>query len=262
MVRRYISLKKGAQIKSYLISHANITAGFKIWKEIHLYTDQRLTLNILYCKCLNLYLVFVKIYLIRIKCLGGICCGCIQTASRRCVFKIYSLSRLKIFAPQSYFAHSRRILLTFHGGYPAKLFLASFCPQLASLISWISEYFYRMLILFICWRFVRRRMRSAKVVGWSSCSCFFVFTFSCAIARSLLRWPFSKADLRSKSSLQNKFACEACTVALQRCAMRSIAAKSFAFAQQKLHFLQKCCNLLANCSYLPRKLAERSSART
>lgn len=28
--KRYISLKKGAQIKSYLISHAHISAGFKI----------------------------------------------------------------------------------------------------------------------------------------------------------------------------------------------------------------------------------------
>ena len=100
--KRYISLKKGAQIKSYLISHALITAGFKIWKEIHLYTDQRLTLRILYCKCLNLYLVFVKIYLIRIKCLtgGGVILLCIQTARRRCVLKIYWLSRLKMFGPQ------------------------------------------------------------------------------------------------------------------------------------------------------------------
>ena len=102
LAKRYISLKKGAQIKSYLTSHALMTAGFKIWKEIHLYTHQRLTLRILYCKCLNLYLVFVKIYLIRIKCLGGGCSGCIQTASRRCVLKIYWLSRLKIFGPQAF----------------------------------------------------------------------------------------------------------------------------------------------------------------
>ena len=109
--KRYISLKKGAQIKSYLISHALMTAGFKIWKEIHLYTDQRLTLRILYCKCLNLYLVFVKIYLIRIKCLGGRCCGCIQTASRRCVLKIYWLSRLKIFGPQRLLCNIKMDLL-------------------------------------------------------------------------------------------------------------------------------------------------------
>ena len=96
-------MKKGVQIKSYLISYGLIRPGFKIWKHIHLYTHQGLILRILYCKCLNLYLVFVKIYLIRIKCLGGGRWICIQTARRRCVLKIYWLSRLKIFGPQRVF---------------------------------------------------------------------------------------------------------------------------------------------------------------
>ena len=97
-----ISLKKGAQIKSYLISHALITAGFKMWKQIHLYTHQVSRPRILYSKCLNLYLLFLKIYLMDYRIKSFIKARrCVETARRRCVFKIYNVTRLKIFAPQT-----------------------------------------------------------------------------------------------------------------------------------------------------------------
>lgn len=88
-------LKKGPQIKSYLISHPYILAGFKMWKHLNLSYAQVKTLRILYCKCVNLYLVLVKIYLIRILC-QSTATRCLKTASTRCVLKIYNVTRLNL----------------------------------------------------------------------------------------------------------------------------------------------------------------------
>ena len=91
-------LKKGAQIKSYLISHAKIRAGFKMWKQIDLYFHHKYSLgsHILYCKCVNLYLVKLNLYLITILSPGQSTIRCVKTASTRCVFKILNFSRLFI----------------------------------------------------------------------------------------------------------------------------------------------------------------------
>jgi len=86
------SIRKGVGIKSYLISYALIWSGFKMWKQIDLYifcVETRIT----YCKCVSLYKVYRSIYLIRILCVVK---RCVKTASTRCVFKIYNLTRLKL----------------------------------------------------------------------------------------------------------------------------------------------------------------------
>jgi hypothetical protein len=87
-------MKKGSHMKSYLISYANMTPGFKIWKQIDLYFHHIYALGsqILSWKSVNLYLVKVKIYLIPI--LSTAAPRCVQTASPRCVFKIFNFSRL------------------------------------------------------------------------------------------------------------------------------------------------------------------------
>ena len=95
-------LKKGPQIKSYLISHPYILAGFKMWKHLNLSYAQVKTLRILYCKCVNLYLVLVKIYLIRILC-QSTATRCLKTASTRCVLKIYNVTRLNLTTSVYYF---------------------------------------------------------------------------------------------------------------------------------------------------------------
>jgi hypothetical protein len=85
-------MKKGVQIKSYLISHGLIRAGFKMWKQIDLYFHHKYSLgsHILYWKCVNLYLLKVKQNLITILSPAQSTLRCVKTASTRCVFKIYS----------------------------------------------------------------------------------------------------------------------------------------------------------------------------
>ena len=78
-------MKKGAQIKSYLISHALILAGFKMWK-LKLCTK---SLNLLYWHYVNLFYGIVKI---RFLC-QSTAFRCVFTASTRCVFKIYNVTR-------------------------------------------------------------------------------------------------------------------------------------------------------------------------
>ena len=91
----WFNMKKGAQIKSYLISHAKIRAGFKMWKQIDLYFHHNYSLgsHILYSKCVNLYLVKVGISLISPGSPGQSTIRCVKTASTRCVFKILNFSR-------------------------------------------------------------------------------------------------------------------------------------------------------------------------
>ena len=86
-------LKKGAPIKSYLISHAYITPGARCTKHENLSYGGLKTLGILYCKCVNLYLLNVHLDLIRILCQSRPS-RCLKTASARCVFKIYNVTRL------------------------------------------------------------------------------------------------------------------------------------------------------------------------
>ena len=87
-------LKKGAQIKSYLISHALMKAGFKMWNYQLKICTTTYNEGLLYWHYVNLFYGIVKIYLIRILCqsTAGIC---VFTASTRCVFKIYNVTRLK-----------------------------------------------------------------------------------------------------------------------------------------------------------------------
>ena len=92
----YAYVKKGALIKSYRYSHALITPRFTMWKQIDLYLHLRflylLRITAHHNKCVNLYLVNVKIYLIRILC-QSTAHRCVKTATIRCVFKIYNVTR-------------------------------------------------------------------------------------------------------------------------------------------------------------------------
>ena len=89
-------VKKGALIKSYRYSHALITPRFTMWKQIDLYLHLRflylLRITAHHNKCVNLYLGNVKIYLIRILC-QSTAHRCVKTATIRCVFKIYNVTR-------------------------------------------------------------------------------------------------------------------------------------------------------------------------
>ena len=92
-------MKKGATIKSYLIKMALILAGFKMWKQSKTcptfdYQIQYFK-SLLYCTFVNLYLVVWQIYLIRFLC-QSTAQRCVQTASTRCVFKIYNVTRLAL----------------------------------------------------------------------------------------------------------------------------------------------------------------------
>ena len=77
--------RKGAQIKSYLISIALITAGFKMYQQIDLYMLP--TINM---KCVSLYYFCVKISLVH-----QASTRCVLSSSTRCVFKIYNVTRFK-----------------------------------------------------------------------------------------------------------------------------------------------------------------------
>ena len=82
-------------VKLYLMPIL-ILAGFKMWKQSYSYsaTDNSLySRGLLYWIQLNLYLVASNIYLIRILC-QSTAKRCVQTASTRCVFKIYNVTRL------------------------------------------------------------------------------------------------------------------------------------------------------------------------
>jgi len=87
--QQYIILRKGAQIKSYLISIALITAGFKMLQQIDLYMLP--TINTM--KCVSLYFVYVKISLVH-----SSVTRCVLSSSPRCVFKIYNVTRFKLLA--------------------------------------------------------------------------------------------------------------------------------------------------------------------
>ena len=105
MMSRYMkySVKKGVRIKSYLISYAKVTAGFKVWRQMDLYSSHKngytlksgaSTLN---RKTVNLYLVAVKLCAIRALSPSKTVLRCLVTGQRRCVFKIHNVSRLKMF---------------------------------------------------------------------------------------------------------------------------------------------------------------------
>ena len=97
-------MKKGVQIKSYLISYAKVTAGFKVWKQMTLYsshnngyTVQSGTSN-LNRKSVNLYLVCLKLCAIRALSPAKTVVRCLVTGQRRSVFRIHNVSRLKMFS--------------------------------------------------------------------------------------------------------------------------------------------------------------------
>ena len=81
-------LLKGVILQSYLILCANIISGFNMWKHIALYFYHKYSLGsqILYCKCVQLYVAFVKIYLITIQTAAQSSVRCVKSASTRCVF--------------------------------------------------------------------------------------------------------------------------------------------------------------------------------
>lgn len=81
--------RKGAQIKSYLISIALITAGFKMYQQIDLYMLPTIN-KALTMKCVSLYFVYVKISLVH-----QASTRCVLSSSTRCVFKIYNVTRFK-----------------------------------------------------------------------------------------------------------------------------------------------------------------------
>ena len=85
----------GSILQSYLILCANIISGFNMWKHIALYFYHKYSLGsqILYCKCVQLYVAFVKIYLITIQTAAQSSVRCVQSASTRCVFKILNITR-------------------------------------------------------------------------------------------------------------------------------------------------------------------------
>jgi hypothetical protein len=92
-------MKLYTTIKSYLIKMALILAGFKMWKQSKTnptfdYQIQYFK-SLLYCTFVNLYLVVWQIYLIRFLC-QSTAQRCVQTASTRCVFKIYNVTRLAL----------------------------------------------------------------------------------------------------------------------------------------------------------------------
>jgi hypothetical protein len=75
-------------------------------RDLHLATINPILVGYIYCQGMsfakpiypqntNLYLILVKIYLIRILC-ESTAQRCVKTASTRCVFKIYNLTRLKM----------------------------------------------------------------------------------------------------------------------------------------------------------------------
>ena len=81
-------LRKGALIKSYLISIALITAGFKMFQQIDLYMLPTINTQ----KCVSLYFVYVKISLVH-----SSSTRCVLSSSTRCVFKIYNVTRFKLY---------------------------------------------------------------------------------------------------------------------------------------------------------------------
>ena len=98
----------GSILQSYLILCANIISGFNMWKHIALYFYHKYSLGsqILYCKCVQLYVAFVKIYLITI-----------QTAAQssvRCVFKILNITRFFLLLALKWILISFLISTTFH----------------------------------------------------------------------------------------------------------------------------------------------------
>ena len=94
--------------KAISILCANIISGFNMWKHIALYFYHKYSLGsqILYCKCVQLYVAFVKIYLITI-----------QTAAQssvRCVFKILNITRFFLLLALKWILISFLISTTFH----------------------------------------------------------------------------------------------------------------------------------------------------
>ena len=96
-------MKKGVRIKSSLNSSAKATAGFKVWKQMSLYSAHKSgytvkgSSSILNRKSVNLYLVGVKLCAIRALSPGQSVIRCLVTGHSRSVFKIHNVSRLKMF---------------------------------------------------------------------------------------------------------------------------------------------------------------------
>ena len=98
------TVKKGVQIKSYLISCAKVTAGFKVWRQMTLYSSHnngysgQTGSNTLNRKSVNLYLACIKLCAIRALSPGKTVIRCLVTGRRRSVFRIHNVSRLKMFS--------------------------------------------------------------------------------------------------------------------------------------------------------------------
>ena len=98
------TVKKGVRIKSYLISSAKVTAGFKVWRQMTLYSSHnngytgKTASNTLNRKSVNLYLACIKLCAIRALSPGKTVIRCLVTGRRKSVFRIHNVSRLKMFS--------------------------------------------------------------------------------------------------------------------------------------------------------------------
>ena len=98
------TVKKGVRIKSSLISCAKVTAGFKVWRQMTLYSSHnngytgKTGSNTLNRKSVNLYLACIKLCAIRALSPGKTVIRCLVTGRRKSVFRIHNVSRLKMFS--------------------------------------------------------------------------------------------------------------------------------------------------------------------